>query len=122
MSAELHLGAARLREPLPHRRRRRQVVKVDRYVAWWLKRLLIKRQGRATCAPGRPISGRATGSWSRGCSSSWAQSAHRGSRKARLADVFEAYDVVLTIFLCSQVVGTHRAVLVDAGVASTARH
>jgi glycosyltransferase involved in cell wall biosynthesis/peptidoglycan/xylan/chitin deacetylase (PgdA/CDA1 family) len=31
---------------------------------------------------------------------------HRGN--ARLADVFEAYDVVPTIFLCSQVVGTDR--------------
>ena len=35
-------------------------VQIDRYVAWRLKRLLIKRQGRIY-APGRPSSGRLTG-------------------------------------------------------------
>ena len=37
---------ARLGQLLSHRQRRRQVREIDRYVAWRLKRLLLKRHGR----------------------------------------------------------------------------
>ena len=45
-SSDLEPVPAGMGQLLPHRQRRRQVRQLDRYVAWRLKRLLIKKRGR----------------------------------------------------------------------------